>query len=77
MGRDTFGVSGRLKALLNIGLWGCVKGWAVQEINGLILTIYASYGVFLCKDLRFRGHDDWNCINIFSGVNFLKSQLIP
>ena len=49
----------------------------MQEINGLILTIYASYGVFLCKDLRFRGHDDCTCINIFSGVNFLKSQLIP
>ena len=49
----------------------------MQKTDELILVIYTSYDVFLRKELPFGGCDDCTCIKIFSGINFLKLQLIP
>ena len=46
------------------------------KTGGPILTIYTLYDVFLCKELPFVIHNDCTYTEIFSGVNFLKLQLI-
>ena len=75
-GRDTFGVFDWLNSIVKYRiLGGWVKGWAVQKMGGLILTIYASYNIFLHKELPFRDHVKIY-VNFLIAINSLMDLLV-
>jgi len=43
----------------------------VQKVGEPILTIYASYDVFLRKELPFGACINCTCIKVFTGINSL------